>query len=126
MEEIIAVVFAIFYMAFYVASCILSIAFLFRHRDYRRRWLPCISVIALPLLELVPETGWSDVRSQWHVPLLYAVWGIWTLFLTLILLRTGEGKLLLVLRGLLGTMGTFTFAACVVSLVESWRFLHHL
>jgi len=92
-HEFIAIVFSIFGVALFIASCVLSIAFLMMDRQNRWRWLPCISVIALPLIEIVPESGWSDVRSQWHQTALGVVWSVWALYLALILLRSGKGRI---------------------------------
>ena len=125
-HEFIAIVFSIFGVALFIASCVLSIAFLMMDRQNRWRWLPCISVIALPLIEIVPESGWSDVRSQWHQTALGVVWSVWALYLALILLRSGKGRISIALRSVLGIMGVFGVTAGTISLVESWRFLHSL
>jgi hypothetical protein len=125
-HEFIAIVFGIFSVALYIASCVLSIAFLVMHRENRWRWLPCISVIALPLIEIVPESGWSDGRSQWHQTALGVVWSIWALYLAFILLKTGRGRVSIALRSVLGIMGVFGVTAGTISLFECWRFLHSL
>jgi hypothetical protein len=110
----------------FVASVGFSMAFMLRRREKWRRWLPCVSIISLPFIELVPESGWSDVRSQWHVAVLGLVWSIWILFLVFFLLRTGKDALLISLRIAFTGMGILVFAGCVFALVESWAFLHSL
>jgi hypothetical protein len=64
--EFVSIVFDILGTALFITSAVLSIAFMLRRREARWRWLPCISIIALPIIALLPESGWSDIRSQWH------------------------------------------------------------
>jgi FtsH-binding integral membrane protein len=125
-SETAAIAFGVFCVGLGIASCVLSIMFLLMHRENRRRWLPCVSVIALPLIGVVPESGWSDVRSQWHQAALAVVWGLWALYLVFILLRAAQGRVLVALRSVLGIMGVLGFVGGTVSLVESWRFFHGL
>ena len=100
-DELIAITFSIFCITLYIASCALSVAFLLMHRKDRWRWLPCVSMISLPLLQFTPESGWSDVQSQWHHAALDAVWSLWVLYLAFVLLRSGKDRVLIALRGLL-------------------------
>jgi hypothetical protein len=125
-HEFISILFSIIGVVLFIMSCVLSIAFLLMDRQNRWRWLPCISVIALPLIEIVPESGWSDVRSQWHQTALGVVWSIWALYLALIHLRSGKGRVSIALRIVLGIMGMFGVTAGTILLVESWRFLRSL
>jgi uncharacterized membrane protein len=125
-SETAAIAFGVFCVALFIASCVLSITFLLMYRENRWRWLPCVSVIALPLIVAVPESGWSDVRSQWHQVALVVVWSLWVVYLVFILLRTPQGRVLVALRSVLGIMGVLGFMAGTVSLVESWRFFHGL
>jgi hypothetical protein len=125
-HESVAIAFGIVCAALYIASCVLSIAFLLMPRGSRWRWLPCVSVIALPLIEIAPESGWSDVRSQWHQAALGVVWSLWALFLVFGVLSKGKGRVLNWLRGVLRAMGVFGLAGSTVVLLECWTFPHGL
>lgn len=110
--------------AIFLASAVLSIVFLLRHRADPRRWLPCLTLIALPFLELIPESGWSDVRSQWHRALGALAWSVWTLFLVAAIMRRSEGRVCVCLRATLGVVGGICLGSSALSLIESWVFFH--
>jgi hypothetical protein len=125
-RESITIAAGFFCAALYIASYVLAVMFLLRHRENRWRWLPCFSIIALYFILNAPESGGSDVRFQWHNAALLVAWNFWVLYLAFILLRTGKARLLIALRSVLGVMALFTLAGASVSLVESWGFLHSL
>jgi hypothetical protein len=107
-----------------VSSAVLSVVFMFRHREKRWRMLPSICIISLPLIGVVPESGWSDVRSQWHQSALILPWSILALYLALVFLRSEKGGLSISLRIAFGTLGVAGFVGSILALVESWVFLH--
>jgi hypothetical protein len=124
--EFIEMACGILFSVLYITCCVLSIVFLLTHRENRWRWLPCLSVIGFAFILAVPESGWSDFRSQWHQSALFVAWSIGVLLLVPILRKSSKGRVLVVLRCLLGAMGTVGFAMGVVSLIECWSFLHGL
>ena len=124
--EFIEILLGILYTVLLFASAFLSIGFLIKYREHRWRWLPCVSIIALFFILFVPESGWSDVRSQWHGAALGLVWSIWIMCLVFGFLRSGRGALLISLRIAFTIMGVSALAVSIFSLVESWTFLHSL
>jgi hypothetical protein len=111
-------------LVLFLASVALSIACLLKRPGYSRRWLPCISIILLPFIELVPESGWSDIRSQWHAAVFGLVWSVWDLCVVSFFLQTRRDALLIALRIAFAGIGIFVLTGCVIALVRSWMFLH--
>src|SRR6266404_2547595 len=108
-EEFVAISLTIAGMALYVTSAVLSLVFMLKHRENPWRMLPCVSVSALPVITLVPESGWSDIRSQWHQAALVVAWGIFALWLAMGFLKSEKGALSISLRVAFGVMGVVGF-----------------
>ncbi len=122
--EFVDIVTGIAYVVLFLTAAVLGIVFIFKHPECRWRWLPCASVLALPVIQLIPEPGWSDVRSLWHNAFLTLAWSIWVLWLAFVSRRWHSSALLISLRIALTLLGVAVMAVCVTSLVESWVFLH--
>jgi hypothetical protein len=123
-SEILAVTVAILSVGLFFASAILSVMFMIKHRGERWRTLPSISIITLPLIGLVPESGWSDGRSQWHESALILPWSVLMLCLVVFFFKGEKGAVSAFLRIAFGIMGIVGFLGSVLGLVEIWQFLH--
>src|SRR5271170_8278228 len=75
----------IFAVASYAMFFVFALAFVFVEKETGYiRFVPLLLLLSNFFIALVPETGFSDVRSQWHEPaamipysLLYFVLGAW-------------------------------------------------
>jgi hypothetical protein len=104
---------------------LLSLIFIFVSKRAWFRLVPAALLVCSAFLALVPETGWSDVRSHWHgsaamVPysLLYVVLAIW--------LRRGGSAFHRVFALISFLAGTSMLALAICALAESWFFYHKI
>lgn len=124
LSELMEMVVGLTVAATFFAAAVLSIIFVFKHPKYRWRLLPALSFISFFIISCVPESGWSDIRSQWHQPVLILIWGVLVLVMATTVLRSERSALCKSLRVAFGIAGIACLVGSIFSLVESWQFLH--
>jgi hypothetical protein len=89
------------------------------------RILPFTLFLCYFLIEIVPETGWSDIRSQWHRSAALAVYSLLYIILAL-WLYFGRSTFYRVFALISFIAGASMLAIATFTLNESWYFYHEM